>query len=500
MSNATNAAFSAMLAQFAPNGLFKEEMVKRDYILSNIEKDDSWIASTGNSADPTSAVGTGSGIFGGPLTVRFKGAQASSQKMGGMTDQAQIVQAKYVLGQILVQPETWGSLIFNHKDIMVHGKVSEINFLNVLEDNLEDFMEVMKYNISTALLEGPAYCKVVAVIDHTTDTTGVVLVDRPDRLFIGQKVLINLPATEAVAAHGTQPIYAFIKSINMNSSSGGQPAGSVVLASDIGLSTVMDFTGVLQRQLADGTPLAGYSLVGNLPANTTKLYMDGTVDGLAGVGSGTASTIINAFSNLKDLLFPFGVAAGTSAGAGSANIYGILKTLYPYTQAIYFSGSAATSVNLVKQCFAAFTQTRRFGKGRPTDIIMSYNNLAVVMAIVEASKGAFNVVPNSYKASQFGFTEVKIGSVTSQTLKFVGIQEMSDDWIAFIDWRALKFYSNGMFRKHKSPDGIEYFTIRNVSGYQYIVDIALFGDIVLERPSYCGVMGDISINYATAFT
>lgn len=499
MSQATQASFSAMLAQFAPNGLFKEEMVKRDYILSNVDKDDSWIAATGDSASGT-AVGTGSGIFGGPLTIRFKGAQASSQKMGGMTDQSQIVQAKYVLGQILVQPETWGSLIFNQKDIMVHGKISELNFLNVLEDNLEDFMEVMKYNISTALLEGPAYCKVVAIINAGTDNTGTVLVDRPDRLHIGQKVLINLPASEAVIAHGTQPIFAFIKSINVNSSSGGQAAGLVILTSDIGLTTPLDFTGVLQRQLADGTVLVGYSLAGNLPANTTKLYMDGTLDGLAGAGTGTASSVVNAFSNLKDLMFPFGVAAGSSLGAGSLNLYGVLKTTYPYTQSIYFSGAAATSVNLVKQCFAAFTQTRRFGKGRPTDIIMSYNNLAIVMAIVEASKGAFNVVPNSYKASQFGFTEVKIGSVTSQTLKFVGIQEMGDDWIGLIDWRALKFYSNGMFRKHKTPDGIEYFTIRNVSGYQYIVDIALFGDIVLERPSYCGVIGDIAINYATAFT
>jgi hypothetical protein len=496
--NATSAQFSAMLSQFAPNGLFKEEMIKRDYILSQIDKDDTWVSSTGDSSVPTSP-GTGSAVFGGPLMVRFKGAQASSQKMGSLTAQDQITQARYVLGQILVQPETWGSLIFNHKDLMVHGKVSELNFLNILDDNLEDFMDVMKNNISTALLEGPAYCKVLAVVSRTVNNTGLVLVDRPDRLHIGQKVLINLPVAEASAGKGTQPIFAFIKSIDMNASSGGQPAGGVILASDIGFTTPLDFTGVLQRQTADGTVLAGYSLLGDLPANTTKLYMDGTLQGDAGVGAGVATVVINQFSNLKDLLFPFNVAAGTSIGAGSATIYGVNKAAYPYTQAIYRTGSAITATNMVKQLFSGFTHTRRFGKGRPTDIIMSYNNLAVVMAIVEASKGAFNVVANSYKASQYGFTEVKIGSVTSQTLKFVGIQEMGDDWVAFIDWRALKFYSNGMFRKHKSPDGIEYFTTRSVQGYQYIVDIALFGDIVLERPSYCGVMGDIAINYTTAF-
>jgi hypothetical protein len=115
------------------------------------------------------------------------------------------------------------------------------------------------------------------------------------------------------------------------------------------------------------------------------------------------------------------------------------------------------------------------------------------MAVVEASKGAFNVQAGSMKATQYGWTEISIGSVTSQALKFVGVQEMEDDAIMFIDWRGLKFYSNGFFRKRKSPDGVEYFEERATTGFTYIIDICLFGDLVVNRPSYMGIIHSIAI-------
>jgi hypothetical protein len=192
------------------------------------------------------------------------------------------------------------------------------------------------------------------------------------------------------------------------------------------------------------------------------------------------------FSALRDALL-------SAANGGSATLYGQTKTSYPYLQAINVNGSDITAANIVEKCFDAFTTTRRLGKGNPTDIVMSYTNLGYVIKVVEASKGAYNVNPGSKKASQFGWTEVKIGSVTNQELTFVGVQEMDDDIIMFIDWRGLKFYSNGFFRKRKSPDGIEYFEVRAQSGYQYIIDICLFGDLVVNRPSYMGIIHSISI-------
>jgi hypothetical protein len=82
--------------------------------------------------------------------------------------------------------------------------------------------------------------------------------------------------------------------------------------------------------------------------------------------------------------------------------------------------------------------------------------------------------------------------VAKGSLKLIGVQESDDDIIMFLDWSALKFYSNGFFKKRRSPDGIEYFESRATTGYTYIVDMCLFGEIVVQRPSYCGILHSIS--------
>ena len=110
------------------------------------------------------------------------------------------------------------------------------------------------------------------------------------------------------------------------------------------------------------------------------------------------------------------------------------------------------------------------------------------MAVVEASKGAFNVQPGSMKATQYGWTEISIGSVTSQALKFVGVQEMEDDVIFLLDMKAMKFRTRGGFRKRMSPDGKEYFEVRATTGFQYIVDACLFGEMEYRGIGQCAVI------------
>lgn len=413
---ATQRSFQAMLNDFLPNELLKEEMIKRDYVLSKIEKDDTWVgasASTGN---------------GGNLIVPFKAAGASSVAAGSLSASNDIAEDLYVRGQVSTQKEVWGSMIFNHRDLMEHDKVSEKNFLKLLPDSINDFMDYMKNVVSVNLLNGTHFATLIA---DSTANDGIITVDRPDRFVIAQKVSVDNGAS----------VVGYVSNINMNTK-------QVLLVTTRGGATPVDFS-------------AANRLTGS------RCYNDGFK--------------ANGFESLRNLLL-------SAANGGSATIYNVTKTAYPYTQAINIDGSSATSANFVEKLFDGYTQTRMFGKGNPTDIIMSYNRLAAVMKIVEASKGAFNVVPESRKASQYGWTEISIGSVTNQSLKFIGVQEMDDDIVIYMDWRAAKFYSNGFFRKRKSPDGIEYFEIRATTGFQYIIDVCLFGEIVLNRPSYCGIM------------
>lgn len=413
---ATTRSFSTMLNEYLPNELLKEELVKRDFVLRTVDKDDNWL--------------------GGNLVVPFKAAGASSVSFGALSASNDIAEDKYVRGGISTQPEVWGSMIFNHRDLMEHDKISEQNFLKILPDTIDDFMDYMKNVTSVALLNGAHFAKTTAA---SVSASGLLIVDRPDRFQINQKVII--------AATSPATITSYVSAIDMNTL-------TVTFVTTRGGSTPIDFSA-------------------NNVASAAKLYNDGFQSG--------------SFSAMRDALL-------SSANGGSSTLYGQTKTAYPYLQAINIDGSSATAANLVSKIFDGYTQTRRLGKGAPTDIVMSYNNFGLVMKIVEASKGAYNVVPNSMKTSQYGWSEISIGSVTNQALKFVGVQEMDDDIIMYIDWRGWKFYSNGFFRKRKSPDGIEYFEVRATTGFQYIVDVCLFGDLVCLRPSYQGILYSISIS------
>lgn len=418
---ATNRTFQAMLNDYLPNELLKEELVKRDYLLSNIEKDDGWVGASGASGN------------GGNLIVPFKAAGASSIAFGSLSGSTDIAEDLYVRGTVTTQKEAWGSMLFNHRDLMEHDKVSEKNFLKILPDAVDDFMDYMKNVVSVNLLNGAHFATLTAV---ATANDGKIVVDRSDRFVIAQKVVVA----------ATTDATGYVSAIDINTQ-------TITLVTARGGATPVDFS-------------ANNAAVG------AKCYNDG------------AKT--NSFSSLRAALL-------SAANGGDTQLYGQTKTAYPYLQAINIDGSSVTAANIVEKLFKGFTQTRRLGKGKPTDIVMSYNNLGLVLQVVEASKGAFNVMPGSQKASQYGWTEISIGSVTNQVLKFVGVQEMDDDIVIYLDWRALKFHSNGFFRKRKSPDGIEYFEIRATTGYQYIIDVCLFGELVVNRPSYCGIMYGIAI-------
>jgi hypothetical protein len=404
-----------MLNEYLPNDLLKEEMIKRDYLLTNVEKDDGWL--------------------GGNLIVPFKAAGASSVAAGGLSASNDIAEDKYVRGSITTQPEIWGSMIFNHRDLMEHESISEQNFLKLLPDTIDDFLTYMKFVVSVNILNGAHFAKLTAA---STANDGKMIVDHPERFAIDQKVQVDSATVLTGYVSRTAGIVMDTKTVTLVTTRGG--------------STVVDFSAVNK-------------------ASGVKCYNDGFAT--------------NAMSSLRDALL-------SNANGGSVNLYGQAKTSAPYLQAINVDGASVNAANIMEKIFDALTTIRTFGKGAPTDVVMSYRNFGSAIKAIENQKGAFNVQPGSSKATQYGWMELTVGSVAKGSLKLVAVQELDEDVIMFIDWRALKFYSNGFFRKRKSPDGIEYYEVRATTGYQYIVDICIFGDLVLLRPSYCGILWNIS--------
>lgn len=415
---ATTRSFDSMLQQYLTYDLLKEELVKRDYVLSKIEKKNDW--------------------KGGSLIVPFKAAGASSVAFGSLTDSADVAEDMYVRGQVTTQKELWGTMSFNHRDLMEHdGSIPEKTFLRILPDSVEDFMDRMKETVSINLLNGAHFGKLTS---DANANDGIVDVDHPERFVIGQKVIVK---------DSGGSVTGYVKEVDMN-------AKQVLLVTTRGGAVVCDFSA------ATGTPI--------LVADGGKCYNPG------------ADT--QAFSSLKEALLPASVG-------GSSSLYGVSKSAYGYLQSIVVDGSSITASNILDKIFDAYVTVRTFGKGNPNEVVVSYKHLANIMKALESSKGAYHIDQTSTKVMAYGWTEIAIGGVKGQ-LKVIGVQEMDDDFIAFMDWRACAFHTNGFFRKRQAPDGKIYFETRSSQGYKYLLDMCLFGELVVSRPSYLGAIHSIS--------
>jgi len=412
----TTRTFQDMLNEYLPNKLLKEELLKRDYILSNIEKDDKW--------------------KGGKIIVPFKAAGASSVKMGGLTGASDISEDKYVRGSIDDYKEMWGSMIFNHRDLMDHsGKIVEDSFLKILPDTIEDFMEYIKMVASIQMGTGPHFAKVT---DATNAATGIMLVDHVDRFVLNQKVTLDDDNSAAASFY--------------------------VIAIDVNTDAVT-FSATRGGAAAD---LSAYSV-----AQNAKFYTDG------------AET--TSFTSIRSVLL-------SAANGGSATVHGQSKLAYPFLQAVNVNGASITASNILDKLFDAYTEVRKKAKGRADRFVMSYKHFGSVLKLIEnKTNGAANwqITIEDKKASLYGWDEVVINSVKGK-LTIVGIQEWDDDVIAILDMKSMVFRSNGFFQKRKSPEGQEYFEVRNTTGYQYIVDISLFGELEINKPGHCGIIYGIS--------
>jgi hypothetical protein len=416
----TTRAFQDMLNEYLPNRLLKDEMIKRDYILSNVNRDDKW--------------------KGGKIIVPFKAAGASSIKMGGLTAANDVSEDLYVRGSIDNYKEAWGTMLFNHRDLMDHsGRVVEDSFLKILPDAIDDFMDMMKMTVSVQLGTGPHFASLT--VDGTVG--GVIEVDHIDRFQLNQKV--------GLKDGNTATAYYYVIAIDVNG--GTLEKGSVTLSATRG---------------GAAADVSAYTV-----AQSAKVYTD------------SADTTF--FQSIRDALL-------SAANGGGATIHGVSKLAYPFLQAVNVDGSSITAANILSKLFDAYTEVRQRAKGKADRFLMSYKNFgSVIKAVEDKSNGAanWNIKDGSRKASIYGWDEIEITSVKG-ALTVVGIQEWDDDIIAMLDMGSMTFRSNGFFQKRKSPEGLEYFEVRNTTGYQYLLDICLFGELEITKPGNNGIIHSIS--------
>ena len=188
--SSTIRSFNNMLNEYLTNDLLSETLLKRDWMIQNVEKDNGW--------------------KGGNLIVPFYGTTASSIKMGSLTDETDIAKHKYVRGSVAGYKEAWGSMRFEHGDLIDHdGKVNEKSFLKILPTQVDEFGDLFKEQMSKMLLSDSVALKVTGV---ASAATGIVTVDRVERAILDQKFQLK-------TAGGTNPqtdVYVIAIDLNLS--------------------------------------------------------------------------------------------------------------------------------------------------------------------------------------------------------------------------------------------------------------------------------------------
>ena len=412
MATAVNTSFQNLLNEYLPNSLMMDELIKRDWFLSNMEIDNNWA--------------------GQKIIVPFRGANASTVEFGQLAGSSDISQSETVRGHIDSYVEVWGSLIFNHKDLMDHsGKIPETTFLKILPNELDMHLDYFKQVISQALGNGSHFAKFVS----NGGVTGVIEVDHIERFQLGQK--IEIKDSNSVKL----PVY--------------------VIAIDINDSTIT----VSATRGGAAADVSAYTT-----AQAAKCYHPGVLDN-------------GSFVSVREALL-------SAANGGSATLHGVSKLAYPMLQAVQLNGASVTASNILDKIFDGYTTVRRKARGNANTILVSFLHLGSIMKLLESQKGPF-IVTKQPSASIYGWTEIEITTVKG-VLKVVGIQELDDDCIFYLDLKSMTLRTRGGFKKRMSPEGREFFEIRNTTGYQYVIDNSFFGATEFSKPGHNAVMHSIS--------
>lgn len=420
MATTTDTSYNTMLNENVTNKLMDLELKKRNFVYNQIPQDKNWLLNNNYVLPQIAGV-------------------ASSVRFGKLVASNNIRNSKPIRGYESVHKELWGAIQFNAKDLMIHDKVSEQNFMKLLPDELERHMDYVAQVLGQNICSGKA-------VDYATGNganTGKIKIANPERVQIRQYVEF---LSDAVVV----AITGYIKTIDINT-------GEILVVTAPDGATPVDLSTLLT-------------------ADKAKLYcQDQATEG---------------FYSIIDLLLP------QSAG-GAANLHNLNKLTSPQLQSIYEDGSSWTAATLLKNIFKQYVKARKVGQGEPNQVMMSFNNMGAAISTIEAQKGAFNVMPNSGKAEQYAWDELTVGGFLSggRPVKLVAIQEMNDSELVYLDKSSFVFASNGGLRKQKTPDGLSYFTERTEDGYVFTTDTCLMGQLICKQAFKNGLTSKLAITY-----
>lgn len=401
---ATTASFDSMLKRYMPYELLVEEMKKKNYFFNKVEKDQDWT--------------------GGTLEVPFEGGEYSSLSLGALTASTDIAEATEVMGTIASQPELWGTMLFNEKDLDRHGDL-EKSYLKIVPGKIDQFIQRMQERVSILLLGDG---KTIAYATGDGQAGGTIVVDRPHFFTIGEKIEVIDDNTSAAAG--------YITAINV---------GTKTL-------TIKD-----ARSAGSAVNLSSFTVSQNARIQLPNATSAG-------------------FTGLKSSLL-------SAANGGASTLYGQTKTSYPFLQATQIDGSGFTAATLLDDLLGAFYQHANLGKGNASDILVNFGVMKNIAKQLETNRRFVT----TDKQAGYGWRSMKLMGPDGE-INLVSIRDMFTSEAYIVDWNAMKLHGSKFFERKRHLDGLESFLIRNTTGYQYIVDLKFYGDLVVNKPSHCGVI------------
>lgn len=435
---ATSRTFEAMINDYLSLDLLRNEL-KRMWLIDKVKKDNSWVGGNGTQG----------------YVVPFIGAPASSLKFGELTAANDIAEDKPIRATLTEQPELWGTMVFNEKDFMQHeGKKREISLMKSVKNTVPAFMTYMKSGLSDVLIGGPHF---LTITDVTNAATGILGVDRIEKINIGQKVIVREAGTPSA-------VVAYARTINKST-------GLVTFYNARTGGVVVNFTIALTIPVAVGD----------------QIFHDGLVDTGTGV-------IQSNFTSIRSSLL-------SAANGGSTNLYGIAKTAYPFLQALNVDGTSITKANIVEKLFEMYVQevdlkTKNISEKKADNYWLSPKNYAAAMIALEKYKGQYYTVPGKKDANVYAWQTITIGNGTGAEISFSKVPELANDIIPCVNWDSLLLASNGYFRFAEHPDNpgkIYHFPVRNTTGYAFIIDTCFMGDLLNICPESDAIVYGVSI-------
>lgn len=421
---ATTTSFDSMLKKYMPYELLREEIIKRDYFLQRVEKNQNW--------------------KGGQMQVPFKGGDARSLRFGKLVNIADITKDDYQLGTVSGYKEIWGAMKFEDHDLARHGDMEQ-SFIKILPNQIEEFIASMKEAVSMSLLNGPHIDAYDSTNIANDLVNGIVAVYRPERFTVGQLI-------ETTSYVGLLKV----KSIDMETK-------TLVLV-DPATGAAVD----LSATFAGGEKF--YYQDAKITGNSFTSLADQLLSSAHG-----GSTML--FGIQKNLYPHLQAIQHDGSSLSSVNF---LEKLFDFQVETKVRGKGNPTEILMSERNFAIAAKILSGNS-----IVNDPNLAG--GANQLSQRGVVYTADQVKASAYGWSEITVGS-TRGSLKLVGINEMDDDKMFVMDWSALKLHSNGMFERRTSPEGRQFYEVRSETGYSYIVDIRFFGELVVHNPSHCGVV------------